>query len=476
MTLQQLLLILWARRKIALTIFGATILTTLIISLVLPKEYSASTSLVIDVKSPDPIAGMVLQGMMAPGYMATQVDIISSDRVAMRVVKMLGFDKSKEAVEQWQDATDGRGSLEAFYAEQLQKKLDIKPSRESNVIEVKFTGRDPRFAAAVANAFAQAYIETSIDLRAEPARQYTQWFEERQKELRTKLEKAQARLTAYQQDKGILVTDDRIMDEETARLTQLTSQLAAIQGQKAEAAGRQKSGTSELSLEVMQSPVVQSIKADIARAESKLSETGSTLGKNHPQVQQLEAQVQGLRQQLKEEISRISGGAAVANRSGAAKEEELRSAIEEQKKKLLALKAEREELSSLVNDLETAKKAYEAVGQRLTQSSLEGQSQQTNVLVLSPAQEPVDPSRPKILLNMAVSIFLGSLLGVGAVLALELGNPRVRSAEDITQVLGTPVLAEVESAFPAPLNKSFASRFATAFRRIPKINKRPQQL
>src|SRR5574343_478716 len=289
MTFQQFLLILWARRKLALRILGVTVLTTLIVSLIIPKEYTATTSLVIDVKSPDPIAGMVMQGMMAPGYMATQMDIINSDRVAMRVVKLLGIDKSPEAIEQWKDDGEGKGTVEAFFGKLLQKKLDIKPSRESNVINIDYSGADPRFAAAVANAFAQAYIDTSIELRVEPARQYSAWFEERQKGLRTNLEQAQAKLSAYQQEKGIVITDEHIMDNETGRLNELTAQLAAAQAQKADASSRQKSGTSEFSLEVLQSPLIQNLKAEIARAESQLSQISSNLGKNHPQVQQLEA-------------------------------------------------------------------------------------------------------------------------------------------------------------------------------------------
>ena len=453
MTFQQFLLILWARRKLALAVLGVTFLTTLVVSLVLPREYTATTSLVIDVKSPDPIAGIVMQGMMAPGYMATQMDIINSDRVASRVVKLLGISGNAEAVEKWREASEGKGSIESYYGELLQKKLDIKPSRESNVININFSGPEPQFAAAVANAFAQAYIDTSIELRVEPARQYSAWFEERQKGLRANLEQAQAKLSAYQQEKGIVVTDDRIMDNETARLNDLAAQLAAAQAQRADAASRQKSGTSELSLEVLQNPLIQNLKAEIARSESKLSELNANLGKNHPQVQQLEAQIKEQNQQLRDEIGRISGGAAVATRFGAVKQEELKAAIEEQKKRVLAIKAERDQLAVLVNDVETARRAYEAVGQRMTQSNLEGQSQQTNVLVLSPAVEPTKHSRPRVFLNLLVAIFLGTLLGVGAALVAELGQRRIRSAEDLALAIELPVLAELDSTQPRAKKK-----------------------
>ena len=76
MTLQQFLLILRARYRVALITFLVIVALTVVISLVLPKQYTASAAVVIDVKSPDPVSGIILQGMMAPGYMATQIDII----------------------------------------------------------------------------------------------------------------------------------------------------------------------------------------------------------------------------------------------------------------------------------------------------------------------------------------------------------------------------------------------------------------
>jgi len=455
MTIQQFLLILWARRKVALSVLGVTVALALVFSILSPKQYTASTSLVIDVKSPDPIAGIVLQGMMAPGYMATQVDIINSDRVAVRAVKLLGIDKNAEAVESWEKATGGKGSFESYFANKLQAKLDVRPSRESNVLNINFTGNDPQFSAAVANAFAQAYIDTAIELKVEPARQYTAWFQDRQKSLRADLEKAQARLAAYQQDNGIVLADERALDSETARLNELTNLLAAAEAQKADASSRQKSGASELSQDVLQSPQVQNIKAELTRTEAKLAEASSNLGKNHPQVQQLLAQVAALKQQLREEIGRISGGAAVASKQGTMKQEELKAAIEAQKKRMIELKSQRDELAVLANDVETAKRAYEAVGQRMNQTSLEGQSQQTNVLILSPATEPSSHSKPRVLLNLVVASFLGTLLGIGVALVLELGQRRIRSAEDLSLLLELPVLAELGSTLSPEQRKDW---------------------
>jgi len=78
------------------------------------------------------------------------------------------MDESPVIREQWMEATNGKGDLTVWLAELLKKKLDVKPSRESNVINIKFSGTDPNFATAVANAFAPAYIDINLELRLNP--------------------------------------------------------------------------------------------------------------------------------------------------------------------------------------------------------------------------------------------------------------------------------------------------------------------
>ena len=172
MSLTQFLTILRARWLVALLAFVVTVGTTVTVSLLLPKQYTASTAVVVDVKSPDPVTGVMMAGMMAPGYMATQVDIINSDRVAKTVVSQLGLDRNPTVRAQWQEETQGKGTPLDWLAGNLRKQLDVVPSRESNVINIGFTGNDPAFAAAIANAFARAYIDVNLDLRVGPAREF----------------------------------------------------------------------------------------------------------------------------------------------------------------------------------------------------------------------------------------------------------------------------------------------------------------
>jgi chain length determinant protein EpsF len=412
-----------------------------VVTLVMPKQYTATVSLVVDVKA-DPILGNLMPSAASPTYIQTQTEIIQSDRVGSRVVKLLRLEQNKVAVDRWREDTDGSVPFDYYYGTLLQKSLAIKPARGSNIIGITYSGQDPKFAAAVANAFAQAVIEVAIDMRVEPARQYAAFFDERLKGLRANLEKAQAKLSAFQQEKGIVATDQRL-DQELTRLGALTAQLSETQGQKVEVNSRQRNTGSELSPDVQLNPIIASLKNSLNAAEARLSEISTTVGKSHPQRVQLEAQIDELKSQMKDEIRRISGATNTMSRATSQKEAELKAMIEAQKQRVLALRSQHDEISVLVQDVETAGRAYESVAQRMTQTSLESKAEQTNLSILSPAMSPTEPSRPIVSKYMAAAAMAGMALGIMLALGLELLDRRVRNAGDLSVVEGIPLLGQL---------------------------------
>jgi len=440
-TLANFIAIVRARLRILLLVTAATVLTAVVISLLLPKKYVATASVVVDAK-PDPVSALIYPGLASPAFMATQVDVLGSDRVAQRVVRDLKLAESPEIRQQWQDATQGAGTVEQWLVDSLKANLDVQPSKESNVISVVYKAPDPRFAAALANAFVQAYIATSLELQVGPAKQYNNFFDDRAKSARAALEAAQARLTGFQRQNGILVDDER-MDVETARMNELSSQLVAMQGLSAESSSRQaqaNGAAGDRLQEVLLNPVIGQLKADMARSEAKLQELSTRYGDNHPQVVETRANIAELRVRIDAETRRVTGGATVTNTINRQREAETRAALEVQRAKVLRMKAMRNEAAVLQRDVETAQRAFEGVSARLTQSGLESQTTQNNVNVLSPATAPVKPSSPKILVNVALSMVVGLIFGTGIALLLELRDRRVRGVEDVMDALKLPIL------------------------------------
>ena len=438
----QFLSILRARYKTALFVALLTVAVALIGSELLPRQYTAETSVIVDIKSADPISAML------PGSMGTQVDVIKSDRVARKVVKMLRLDESPTMKNRWMEGALGKGKLDLWIAGLLQKGLTVTPSRDSNLINIAYRGADPAFVAAVANAYAQAYIEAVIELKVEPARQYALWFGEQAKVLRENLEKAQARLSDYQQQKGIVATDENL-DYETAKLNELSTRLTAVQGEIRDAQSKQRSGSGAMSTlpEVLQNPVVSGLRSDIAQREAKLKEAAGNLGENHPQYLRMESELAELKVKLESEARHVARTYTSTSAAGKTREADLRAAIEAQTKKLLQLKNQRDEIAVLVREVETAKRAYEAVTNRFNQTNLESQATQTNVSVLTPAVEPIEPSFPKPLdKTLLIAIGLGIVLGAAAAYGLEMIDRRVRSAADLAEMMQLPVLGVIARA------------------------------
>ena len=445
MTLQQFLIILRVRYAAVLLVLATTLALASTYCLLAPKQYTATAAVILDVKSPDPVTGIMLPGLMSISYMATQIDIINSDRTARAVVKALRMEESAALRERWREDTGGKGVFQDWLAQLIQRQLDVKPSRESNLIDINYSGSDPDFAAAVANAFAQSYIDVNLDLRLAPARQYASFFEAQTKSARTKLEAAQSALSAYQQSNGITASDDRL-DYETAKLNETSSQLTGIQAQTTDSMSKRQSSKADTVSEVMSSPLINGLKSDVARLEARLNESNVNLGKNHPQTTRLEAELATLKAQLEAETRKITSSIDTTYQVSKQREQQLQAALAVQKNRVLLLNKQRDELNVLKRELESAQRAFDVVSQRASQTNIESQTTQTNISVLNPAFPPAKASKPRVLIIMLVATMVGILLGIALALMLELAYRRARSVGDLEAALGVPVLGSISSA------------------------------
>jgi polysaccharide biosynthesis transport protein len=450
MKLTQTLSILRARRWLVFGVLMSTVAGGLAITFLLPPRYVATVSLVVDTKSTDPVTGALMPLPLLPTYVATQVDVIASHNVALKVVDKLKLAQLIEVREQFHAATGGAGSVRDWLADQLLRQIDVRPSRESSVININYAASNPLSAAQLANAFADAYIQASLELKVDPARRQTGWFEGQVSELRASLEKSQEKLSAYQQESGILGSEADRLDVENARLAELSTQLVAAQRAMYEAETRQKQMSSAATRQrvdelpdVISNALVQSLKAERVRAEARLAEVGGRYDKNHPQYLSAEAELESLKSKLEAEVNTAKGSivqtAQIARRQVA----ELQQALDRQKARALELSRQRDKLAVLTREVESARSAYDSSMQRHTQVRLESRLDQTDIAVLNAAIPPLVPTFPRIPLNIVLSVFIGLLLGAGAAVLLEMMNRRIRSRDDLSYAAGVPVLAEI---------------------------------
>jgi polysaccharide biosynthesis transport protein len=434
----------WLITLAILSALGAS----LIYSLNQAPYYTATTQVLIDLKSPDPVAGMILAGQLQPSYLSTQVDILKSRKVALKVVDNLKLADNPVAKADF-EKRGTPGSIREALADFLVKNIEIKPAKESTIISIAYTGSEPRFAATVANAFARAYIETSLAMRADPARESASWFTTQTSGLKQALDQAQRKLTDYQRVNGIISNDERF-DVENSRLQELSSQLNSLSVQTVDSTKRQSvakeseaSGSIAQVQEVLGNPLVQSLKSDINRLDSRLKEKAAVLGSGHPDIIKIEQELGSLIEKLKLEESRIVGSLGKGARINQQRYSELQAAYDRQRGKVLGIKQVRDDLQLLQKEYEAAQRAFDNVSVRLTQSNLESQAIQTNLSVLNVATAPLEAAGPQTSRNGVLAGVLGLVVGLMAALFLESINRKTRVTSDLVNADDFPVLGSI---------------------------------
>lgn len=418
-------------------VFGAAIGYTMLA----PKMYTATATLVIDIK-PDPVTSMLYGGAASPAMMNTQVEVIRSDRVALRVVRNLKLTEVPAIRKLWEKVSKGDGTIEDWLVEFMLKNLDVQVARAgSNVVNVAYRGTEPQFVAAIANAFVQAYLETAVELRVDPAREYSGFFGKQVDEARAALEAAQQKLSKFQQDQGIIVTDERY-DVEMSRLNMLSQQLVSIQALSNESSSRQAqvAANADRLSDVLNNPLVASLKGEVSKAEARVKELNSRYGDQHPQVLEAKATLQELRSRLATETRNVTGSVSVSANIDRAREGQVRASLEEQRAKVLRMKQVRDQGSVLQRDVENAQRSYDLLLNRYNQSNLESQNRQSNASMLARASPPGAPSSPKVAANMLIGLFFGLAVGIGVAFTLEQLDKRIRVPADAVNALGLPVI------------------------------------
>lgn len=404
MGLRQFLLALRARFRVFALSLLAVVLAAAVASFLMPRSYRATVSLLVDSRDEQSM-GEAVRALGLPqehlSYLQTQADILSSPKVASRVVQQLKLAESPAALAALGVRASGNSRLEDVLVDRLQHALKVETS-QSSVIRGTFTCSDPHLAATIANAFATAYVGTMLELRVAPNREAAAWFDEQLKSLRGSLEDSQRKLRAAQ-----AVTQQQLA-QHPERLPQ-----------------------------VRDDAFIQQLRADQLHGEEKLRELSTQYGVNHPVYQRQLSENLQLRGRLQAELRKVA--ASVADADGPATPRAASRPGAENPEPAGSLEP------VLRHNVESAERAYDTALQRFFSSQVDSRASQTNVAVLSPAAVPLAPFRPNIRLNLALALVTGLALGCALVAWMETQDARVRCAEDLTSVMQVPLLAVLGS-------------------------------
>jgi polysaccharide biosynthesis transport protein len=437
------------------------------------------------------------QGYDFGEYYQTQYEILRSRPLAERVVDKLGLPAFAPRADahkgfSWRNLIPGASKASAAPAEVapverawavglVQGSVSIVPVRNSQLVRIQFRHSDPAFAATLANAHAQAYIEETLEGRVQMSQTASTWLNERTSGLREKLEQSERALQEFR-DRERLIDVGGVDGLAASELSLASERLAEARRERAdkEAAYRQvedarrQDRLDQLPL-LLASPLVTDLKQTAVNAERALGELTGRYGPKHPRMLEAEATLVAARNALKQQLELVASGIERDFQAARLRENQLSGEMGSAKGEVRDLNRKQYELQALQREVDSNRQLYEVFQTRYKETAASGGVQNANARLIEAAMPNLAPVYPNKNRSAMVGLLIGLALGIALALILDHLDNTLKGADDVERRLGLPVLglvprlAENTDAGEAPINYFAAhpqSSFAEAIRTI----------
>jgi capsular exopolysaccharide synthesis family protein len=333
----------------------------------------------------------------------------------------------------------------------LLAKLSVNPLGRSHVLSIQAEAHTADKAAAIANAFAERYLEAQRSDKVSAAARAEKFFDERIAELRQRVERAEQAVENYRRENGLYRgTNAGVTSQE---LTELNTQLILAQTAMAEAdaryrdaqANRRNGATGESVPDVLRSQLIQSLKGQEADAERKVAELASTYGNRHPLLITARAELADIRHKIRTEIATTIEGLRHEAQATQARYAGIKRDFDRLKTEMGEVNEQSIHLEALERDATAKRTMLENMLGRAQEIAGAQQIQQANAKLVSPAAPPEAPGFPQKSLLMVLGTLGGGLVGVLGALFRESMDRTFRRGDEIEALTGLPVLSLVPS-------------------------------
>ncbi len=291
---------------------------------------------------------------------------------------------------------------------------------QSLVFEITVETTDPAKSALIADTIVDLYILNQIRVKFEATEQATNWLANRVAELQVQLEDAESRLASFSASTDLISVES---------LQGLERQLKDLRGRVVDSRGMGAAlGTRLGALKNAKTWEQKAIAAgDAALNRMKVGAETSTVvaSEFNDRFDRIL-----LRAGLEAQRSKLQVGSLQASKA------QLERQISQQGGDLITLQ-------QFTRDAEANRILYEYFLGRLKETSAQQGIQQADSRVLSNAVAPTRASSPRKSLLMSLAALFGLVLGTGFVLYKETQNVCFRTAQDLEEYTGLPVLGQV---------------------------------
>lgn len=453
------------RRWVLLTSLTVLVSTVTLGSFLQEPKYTASARLQIELHAPNVLPFQELVTSVADyrkDFYETQYTLIQSRRVARDTVRSLRLDRYPEfQLEVEADPARGltaKDVAESAQVEMLLGRLAVSPVRNSRLVDISFTSRDPVLAAQVANRITETFIAFNSEASYNTSERATASLGHQIANLQEEIDAKEEELQAYARKHGIIPLSEK-QNTTLKNLNDLNSSSTKAQANRIEKEARymalRESDPGNLE-EVIENKLIQDLTAKMADLERQAANLSEKYKPEWPEMARLNRELEETRRRLEDERQALYGqvvGAARGAYEAARKEEDyFATALAKVKKEYQELNVKEIRYNNLRAEVANRRLTLEALVKRESETSSSiGMNDLAagNVRIVDPAEVPISPSSPRIFLNLLLSLFTGLGLGVGMAFFLEYLDKSVKDPDEFQEAAGVPCIGLIPVMHPA---------------------------
>ncbi len=479
--LRELIAVIFRRRWTVITFLAVVFFTVAILTFKMKPIYKATATIEISFEQPQvaPFGSESQARLIEQArYIQSQVEILKSRNLALKVIEMLNLENNPEFSEENQGPFKkwlkkvrktvsqifGKKEVNTIDPEIVKKerlvdefldRLKVKPLKggKSYLISVSFQAHDPKLAAEITNTLVDEYIAFDLEKRVEATKVGKQYLEKQIAKVQARLEEAEEKLNKFARENNLVFLseigsgDDKGQDVVTARLAELTNELVKAQTERIRLESLYKlSQTDPDSLpQVMNDTLIKRLKEQLAQLKAEYANMATIFTPAYPKMKRWKTQINSLEDQIEKEKQKIISSIKAEYLAALKREEMIKKAFENQKKRLADFKQKAIDYNILKREVETNRRIYELLLQRAKEMDVEASVRSTSIHPIDRALVPIVPYKPKKMLNLALALILGLVGGIFLAFLLEYLDNSIKSPDEVERILRLPILGVIPS-------------------------------
>lgn len=480
------------------------IVTSLVAALVtvLPKEYVGEAMISIENQKTEiaDLRDTVTRGFLENMQVPSEAEVLRAPDLALRVVDTLNLTENPEfrqpagqSFSLWrlipatwlaaiginlnEPQQPELRSLRGVVADVVLSRLTIVSDPHSYIIRIRMRSRDPVFAATLANAYADAYLASQEDAKAQVGEHANTWLTGRLEELRRRAADSEQAAEDFRRQHNLLKVDGSGLTLVSQQIRDLNAQLVSATADRVQkeallarlkAAMASPGGVASLS-NVLASPLIQKLSEEEAQLKQHQASLGSRFLSGYPQMAEAGSQLADVQRSLATETKKIVASLSSDLTGAQAREASLQARIAELANDYNRDSAAGVQLANLQRQADASTKLYQQFLDRYNALSVQHGGETPDAHIVSHAQIPDSPQFPRKGLMLGAAILGSTLLGMGLALLLELFDKGVRSERQIEAATGIAAAGLVPAIKSRPLDivlRERSSAYSEAIRNI----------